>query len=233
MRVAGGAKAGVKKIELPAEAYSAAITADGSRIAVVTSDNKLHIYDEKLRQLQTHKLQTSLSRPRFLKSGDLIGIRKRDEIVRFDSSFRMKALPYRGNVFRMSFDEGEKLCAISGWPKGDRLMHECKPKDQLGFDVVRFPEMKVIRSFLIPAHQLTWATLSSDGKHVACNALECGKYVEFVVVYDIKSGCEIARRKLDPVHDMAFVPGRNILALSTHGYTKVDPIVFWPIPNRR
>lgn len=99
--------------------------------------------------------------------------------------------------------------SISGWPRGDRILCEQKPKDQLGFDVVRFAEMKVMRSFLIPAHQLTGATISSDGKYVACNGLECGKYVEFVVVYDVKSGREIARRKLDPVHDMAFVPGKT------------------------
>jgi len=229
MRTAGGAKAGVKQIEIPTEAISGAITADGSRMAVLTPDNKLHFYDEKLKLLQTHKVQGNLSRLRFLKSGDLLAIAKK-QIVRLDSSLRMKVLPYRGNAFRISFDRDEKLCAVSGWPK-DALICNQKPKDQLGFDVVRFPEMKPIRAFLMPGHQLTWATLSPDGKSVACQARECGKYPQFVVVYDTKSGREIARRKLDSVNDMAFVPGKNILALSTHAHTKGEPIVFWPLPS--
>jgi hypothetical protein len=96
---------------------------------------------------------------------------------------------------------------------------------------VLFPEMKVKRSFLIPGHELTWATLSQDGKYVACQARECGKYPQFVVVYDTKSGREIARRKLDSVREMAFVPGRNVLALSTSSFTQGEPIILWPLPS--
>src|SRR5258708_4208472 len=145
----------------------------------------------------------------------------------------MRVFPYRGNAFRMSFDWDEKLCAVSSWPKGDGLICDRKPKDQFGFDVVTFPEMKLKRSFLIPGHELTWATLSPDGKYVACQARECGRYPQFVVAHETKSGREIARRKLDSVNDMAFVPGKNILALSTHAYTKGEPIIFWLLPTGR
>jgi len=59
----GGTKTGVKQTEFPSNAISGAITADGLRMAVLTEDNKLHFYDEKLKLLETYKLQSSLSIP--------------------------------------------------------------------------------------------------------------------------------------------------------------------------
>jgi len=74
------------------------------------------------------------------------------------------------------------------------------------------------------------ATLSSDGKLAACEASEIGKPKKFVVVFDVKTGREIARRKTDSSAETVFLPGKNVLVIGTSGHTKGEPIALWKIP---
>ncbi len=232
VRFSRGGKAGYKQIELPTEVTSGAITFDGTLIAVGTHDRKLQFFDRNLKAIKTQPVKMALSRLRFLKSGDLLGISGR-KLVRLTRDLRAAPLPYRGEAFRFSLDAEEKSCAISQFPKGNRMIYESRPKDQFGFQLFSFPQMKLLRTVLIPSHKLTWTTLSPDGKYVASVAQECGKYAEFIVIHETKTGREIARRKVSSIDDLAFVPGKPVLALAASTHTHFEPIILWPFQPRR
>jgi hypothetical protein len=90
--------------------------------------------------------------------------------------------------------------------------------------------MKVLRSIRIAGHQLVRATLSPNGRLVAFEAHEIGKPRKFVAVYETRKFREVARRKSDLVHAMAFSPDSSLLAFTKNGYTASEPIGLWRIP---
>jgi hypothetical protein len=65
---------------------------------------------------------------------------------------------------------------------------------------------------------LTQARLSPDGKLVAAEASECGKRDSFIVIFDVKTGREVGRRKVkySNSEEMAFLPGSNVLVMRPH-----------------
>jgi hypothetical protein len=223
-RIPRGNKAELRKTQMPGEPAEFAVSADGRRVAVLTHDKTLCLINDKLEIARTHKLKTMLRGLTWLRSGDLLGITNQG-VVRISADLRMTPTRYRKEAFMLSLDAKEKLCAISMWPE-DSLICDQKPRDQFGFQLFSFPEFKLIRTLRIPAHQLIRATLSQDGKLVACRASECGKYTSFIVVYEVASGREVGRKKSDS-YEMAFLPDRDVLALTASGHLKGEPVVLW------
>jgi hypothetical protein len=227
-RYADGEKSRKSQATFAGELSSLIGSVDGSTAAILI-EGKIHFLDEKLQTIASHVAANDVVLEQFLKSGDVLATKRRG-IVTLNSAGKWRALPYREPVRWISLNSDETLCAISVFKPG--LAHKQKPKDQYGFKLLSFPKMKLLRSFEIPSHQLTQAKLSPDGKLVAAEASECGTRNAFIIVFDVKTGREVARRKLkySNSEEMAFLPGSNVLVLTTSGRTKSEPITFWRIP---
>ena len=226
IRHAKGEKTRRTQIVLAGEAVDLTISPNGTRIAFCL-DDKLHILDEKLQLVAVHIIPKNARLQQFVKTGELLAAVKRG-LVSIDARGKANPLPFKGEVLWTSLDAAETLCAVSFMKDG--LICDQKPKDQHGFKLFDFPKMKLLREFKIPAHQLTKATLSADGKLVACKGNECGKYQSFIIVYDIKTGIEIARRSAKDIGDFKFLPGQPVLVMGTSGHMKSEPIILWRIP---
>lgn len=223
-KIPRGTKSRCKEVSLPGEPLSCAVSQNGARVFVSLQDQTSCLLDQNLNTIQTGRLE-NLCSTQFLKNGNLLGITKRG-IVEVDADFGIHPTAYRKDAFMISIDQVEKLCAVSNWSK-DGLICDQKPRDQFGFKLLNFPGMKLIREIKIAGHQLVTATLSSGGELVACRASECGKYQSFVVIFETKSGREIARTKSDGFPRLAFLPGRDVLAMTTTTEKMPEPIILW------
>jgi WD40 repeat protein len=201
---------------------------DGSRVAMLIN-GKVHFLDEKLQTVVSHRAPKKVVLEQFLKSGDVLATASRG-IMTLNAEGKWRAMPYRDAIRWISLNADETLCAISINKRG--LAHEQKSKDQYGFKLLSFPKMKLLRHFQIPAHELIKATLSPDGKLVVAEASECGKRNTFIVVFDVKTGREIARRKVEysSSTETAFLPRGNVLVMTTSGHMRSEPIILWRIP---
>ncbi len=201
---------------------------DGSRVAVAMNDKTLQFFNENLFVLQTVQLNSTPMKIGFLKSGELLVLTD-DGLLLIDRDFSIKPTIYHDRAISVSIDANENLLAVSRW-----FSIFCSDKEnnaEFGFQILGLPEMKLVRSFQIPGHQLVRATLSPDGRLVAFEAHEIGKYRRFIVVCESASGREIARRKSDFVHDLAFFSDCKTIAVTANGHTKYEPVVLWDIPN--
>ncbi len=221
-QILNGKKA--KEVQMPGEPAGFAVSPDGARIVVLGQDKSASVLNDKLEVIGSHKVESQVRALRFLKRGGLWGITNRG-FVTMDLNLRIKAASQCKDGSRVSFDGEEKLCAVSGRPK-DGLIGDQKPKDQLGIEIFRFPKLELVRRILIPGHIMVRATLSPDGKLVACRANECGKYQSFIAVFETATGREIARKKSDS-YEMAFLPGRDVLAITMAGEMKGEPVDLW------
>jgi hypothetical protein len=224
-RYAKGEKSRATRVVVPGEAVGLTISPDGSRLAFTLND-KLHVLDEKLQTVAVHKAPKTWRIQKFLKSGDLLAVVNKG-LITINARGQATPLPYLGEVLWTSLDAAETLCAISFMKEG--LICDQKPRDQHGFKLFSFPKLKLQREFKIPIHQLTKAVISPDGKLVACEANECGKYQKFVVVYEVKSGKEVARRNTKDIGDFIFIPGQPVLAMGARGHMKKEPVIFWKV----
>jgi hypothetical protein len=226
-RYANGDKSRKSQATFAGELSSLVGSIDGSTAAILI-DGKVHFLDETLQTIASHRAPEDLVLEKFLKSGEVLATRRRG-IVTLNSARKWTSLPYRDPVRWLSLNSDETLCAISIIKPG--LPHEQKPRHQYGFKLLTFPKMKLLRSFEIPSHQLAQAVLSPDGKLLAAHASECGKRNSFVVIFDVKTGGEVARRKVDysKNDEFAFLPGSRVLVMTTSGHMKSDPILLWKI----
>ena len=225
---AKGNKARTKRVELSGEVTTILSSADGTRIFVGLSNEKLHVLDQSLQVLQSHQIPKNVRLERLLKTGEFLGTVKK-RLVSLGQDLKVTPLRHPGEAFRVSLDDAERICAISTVGKGG-LICDQKPKDQFGFKLLTFPKMKLLHDIRVPAHQLTDANLSSDGKLVACEANECGKYnTTAIVIYDTRTGKEIARRKVERAAGMKFLPSKDVLVMTTSGHMKSEPLLFWKI----
>jgi hypothetical protein len=227
-RYASGDRSRKSQVSYAAEVSSLIASIDGASAAMLI-DGKVHFVDETLRATASYRAAKDVVLEQFLKSGDVLATKSRG-IMTLNSAGKWTALPYRDPVRWLSLDLEETLCAISIFKPG--LAHEQKPKHQYGFKLLSFPKLKLLRHFEIPGHQLTQARLSPDGKFVAAQANECGKRNAFIVIFEVKTGREVARRKVaySSDEDMAFLPGAHGLVMTTSGHMKSEPIIIWKFP---
>ena len=213
------------QINLDGEPLQLTPNTDGSRVALMLN-GKVMMLDEKMNVVATGNPGQKVMLKRFLKSGDLLGIAS-ERLVKINSEFKVTLLPYRDRVNFISLNAPEDRCAVSTFSRGSKPTSRQTAKDQFGFKLLDFPKMQVRHHILVPAHQLTKAILSPDGRWVASRADECGKYTSHIVVHDVKSGREIARRNAKEISDMLFLPGKSVLILGIQGHMKTEPVRFW------
>jgi len=213
-RFAPGTKKLLSQIELVGEPGNLAVSADGSQVVVGMSDRMVCWFKDELKVTECRKLKQELWPLQFVGPRELLGVCKKG-FFSVDAEFRVKSSLAIRNAYILSMDEGRKLCAVK------------KRKDEFGFQVFRYPEWKLVRSIRTPGHELRGAVLSRDGKLAACEVMKCGQYSTSVMVFEVKSGREIARRKAVDVNQMVFLPGNEVLAISTYGFMKSEPVILW------
>jgi hypothetical protein len=223
-RISRGNKATLKQTKMPGEPADFAVSHDGTVVAVATFDGRLHLINDKLEIVGSRELRSVMRGPRFLKTGELLGMTTQG-LITMASNLTIKDTWLCHKAAMISLDAEEELCAVWRWPK-DGLISDRKARDQFGFQIFSFPNMKPLRTIQSPAHQLSDATLSPDGRLVACKANECGKYQSFVVVYETQTGREIARKKSDS-YGFVFLPGRDVLAMTRAGHLTSEPVILW------
>jgi hypothetical protein len=204
-----------------------AVCQQTGRIAIATHDNHLHLISDKLEVTQSSRLQSKATSLRFLKKGALLAATEQG-IVSFDAKLKLTTTAYRRDAFHISLDQAEKLCVASTI---DRRENKFEPIS-LGFDLLSFPKMELIRTFKVDSYQLRSATLSPDGKRVACVANHSTTPQSFLVVFETQTGREICRIKsATSVPEIAFLAGQDVLAATTFGYIKGEPVMFLPLPK--
>ncbi|MDB6024923.1 MAG: hypothetical protein JWM68_1146 [Verrucomicrobiales bacterium] len=197
------------------------------RIAVATHDTHLRLINAKLEVTHSSRLEWKASSLHFLKTGELLAATEQG-IVSFDAQLKLTPTTYRRDAFHISLDQTEKFCVASTI---DRRENRVRSKP-LGFDLLSFPKMEVIRTFKVDSYQLGSATLSPDGKRVACVATQCTKPQSSFIVFETGTGREIGRRKSPSIiPQMAFLPGQDVLVGTTFGYIKGEAVILWPLPK--
>lgn len=217
----------LQQAELIGEPMSLAISTDGSHVIVVMKNRTVYCFDAQLRLKKTEKYEQSIRSLHFLKSGDALVVTD-SGLLRLDNQFQLKPTSYDKPVADISVDAAEKLMAMSqtfSW-KEHRISRE-----PFGFEIVKLPGLRSVLSVKIPRFQLLKATLSSDGRFVAFCAHEAkdsGK--KFLVIYDVGSVREVARRECDWIKDMQFLPDNRTVVFTLSGWMHHEPISFWQIP---
>lgn len=215
--------------ELPGEASGFAISPDGTRCAVTTHGRELYLLaTADLRVLHERKLD---ARPYGLHfpDNDVVLVATPEAILRIDPAVAAPPPPAAIPVpaHRLSADAAGTMLAVSRW---FQLFAREEQKKEFGVHLLRLPSFEPLREFVIPNHEAVTATLSADGKLLACEAHEIGKPRKFIAVFDTATGRQVARRKSDFIRDIEFLPDNRTLAIAVTGHTTGESVVLWTVP---
>jgi dipeptidyl aminopeptidase/acylaminoacyl peptidase len=204
-----------------------AASPDGSRCVVATGGNELVLLDgESLRPLRRRKIGIQAWSMHFRSRRELlIGTEK--AIFRLDpeSDEPPQKLAANISVHRFCADDAGKLLAVSGWfDISDRGRRKAAP---FGVRLLALPSLKPVRTFEVPGHQCVTVALSPDGKRIAFEAHDTASRRKHVVAFDVATGKEIARRRSDFIHDLAFLRDNRTLAIGTSAITKREAVELW------
>ena len=97
--------------------------------------------------------------------------------------------------------------------------------------VLNLPSLEPLRTIAVPGRDLREAVISPDGRLVACESSPAGSYRGPVVVFDVASGAEIARRKVDQVGALAFLRDSRTVAVANTGMTTSEAVALWTLPT--
>jgi hypothetical protein len=214
------------QLQIPGEPADLALAADGARLAVAMHDRSVHVVDAALRPERTFKLHTKPRSIFFLPSGEMLigtdaGLLRLGKVADVPDTVATLA------AFRLRSDDQHRVLAVSQWfptsgPARDNPV-------EFGVTLLRLPSLEPVGTFAVPGHQAVTGTLSPDGRLLAVVAHEIGKPRKSAVVFDTVTGRDAARRKSGFAHDLAFLRDSRTLAISTSGYTKREPIEFFPV----
>jgi hypothetical protein len=165
----------------------------------------------------------------WLESGELL-IGTDAGLLRMDKQFQIAAATRQEPVGRVTVDAAGKFAVVSS------LQFQLAPssrKAEFGFHILRLPTLELVRTIFIPGHQLTKAVLSPDGLHVAFDAGVVGAYRHYIVVVEVETGREVARRKNGWTFPnvLMFAPDNSTLLIAKSAITPREPIELWPIPK--
>src|SRR5688500_10515573 len=199
------------------------MTADGSRCAVATSGKDLVLLDgDDLRELGRRKIGVQALSMHFCSRRDLlVGTEK--AIFRLDPEGDGPPRKVAdGSAHRFSVDDAGRLLAVSRWfDLGDGRR---KP---FGVRLLELPSLKLVRTFELPGHGCVTVALAPDGKRIAFEAHDTAGRRKHVVVFDVATGKEIARRRSDYIDNLTFLRDNRTLAIGVSGFTKHESVELW------
>jgi hypothetical protein len=209
-------------------------SAEGQRLAVTCHNKTLHLFDADFKPLARRAFEQKVRSPLFLRSGQLLlatdkGILSLDPAGDVEPTI---VTPLR--AFHLVADGGQTLLAVAQRthrPSASEISYGRAPGTEFGVHLLRLPDFNPIRTILLPNHQVNRPTLSPDGRLLAFEAQEIGKPRSFLAIFDTITGAEIARREIDAMHQLAFLPDNQTLAIAVSKISTTEPIDFWRIPK--
>lgn len=227
MRFGKNSEAVLEQHHCAGEASAMALSHKGDRVAVAMFEETLHMLDARLQPLKVLQLESQPYSLRFLKSGELL-VATASAIVRVDNDFEIKPTAYRRSSFDIVADDSEKLLVVARW---FGLGESKRDKEEFGIEILSLPSLELRRTILIPEHQLVTPAISPNGRYVAFEAHEIGKYRRFVAVFETATGREIARRKSDFIKALRFLRDNRTVAIGCSCHTKSEAVTLWRVPG--
>jgi sugar lactone lactonase YvrE len=224
MRFGALSRRPIYQAHFPGEPTKFAFGGKGSKIAVAMSNKTLKLLDSDFRIVASRRLSHAPRGLCFLRSGDLLATTG-SGIQRLDGRTLELKSRYRVPANRLVTADSERLMAVSQWFPKHRL--GSVEEREFGVQLLRLPSFEKIKEFVIPGCQAVTIALSPDGARLAFEARVIGKHKRFVVIFDTKSGQEIARRKSMFIHELAFLRDSRSLAIPKSGFMTKEPIDIW------
>lgn len=215
------------------EPASFALASDGSGAAISMHNKTLHLFDRQLRPTHQISLPSQIYSMQYLQSGDLL-IAGENGIFRRRVNSGDAELILAQRAHRLALDHQEQLLAVSRWfdsPSQFNDQAKARAKEPFGVQLFRWPSLEPLPSFDVPGHQCVTVALSPDGKLLALEAHALEKQKCWLIVFDVETRREIARRKSNYISDLCFFPDGRHLAVTENGYTTTEPIVIWGLPE--
>lgn len=214
--------------QVTAEPNQLAVSQDGSRITLTSHAKSVLVFNSDLECLAEHKVGFRVHRPLWLTKNRLL-IASDKGVLDFDPETGEYEELTDSPAYHISTDTGESLLGVSRW------YGRSHPKKPFGFDMYRFPSMKLLQKFEPQDCETVLHAIRGDGRIVACGARDTTSMRAWVIVFDVKTGKEIGRRKESNVNDLAFLPNRSVLAIGRSDFYKEnrEPIEFWSLADEQ
>jgi hypothetical protein len=215
----------INSIDFTGEPSSLALARDGSRMAVVTHDRTIRVFDGAFQLLCQGEPESKPKGAVFLRGGELL-IATESAVVRMDTACGALTELIPVKAFGLSLDDAEELLCVSRWFFVTGIQSD---PNAFGVKVFRLVSKELVGEFMLPGHHCVHGTISRDGKLVAMEAVQIGTPRKFIVVFDVPTGREIARRKSPSLSlsPLSFLPDNRTLAAAFSGYAVGEPIALW------
>lgn len=214
----------ISRTEFPGEPAELAIAHDGSRAAVGTHDSTLRVFDSAFQTLFEKKLEGKPKGLHFLTTGELLIAADDHGVLKLDATLNAPTKSIPTKAFALSVDAAESSICVSRWFFTTGLNRDPNP-----FGVKLFPlkSQHPPAEFIVPGYQCVNATLSPDAKLLALDARQVDTPRKLIVVFDVATGREVARRKSPSLKKLSFLPDNRTLAIAFAGHVTGEPINFW------
>jgi hypothetical protein len=217
----------VAEQDIPHRATGLAVSYDGSRVAVASAKRRVHVLDASLSPVRERSIDVVPFGLRFLQTGQLL-IASEAKLTLLDPLADGPAIASASvSCIRLSVDEAERLVVTSPFPNIGISKDREQPQV---LQLLSLPALSVIRTIALAGHDLGKAMISPDGRLIACEAMVTGRYRGPVVVFDVASGREVARQKVERVGDLAFLRDGRTVAIAKNGMTTGEAIDLWIRP---
>ncbi len=213
----------MKRVDFIGEPSAMALAGDGSRVAVTTHDSKVRVFDGAFQLLHTVEPGSKPKGVVFLRGGALL-IATDKGVLRMDTASGSLTEAVAVKASGLSVDDAEELLCVSRWFFVTGVERD---PNAFGVKVFRLASKELVGEFMVPGHHCVHGTISPDGKVLAMEAHQIGTMRKFILVFDVATGQEIARRKSPSLYQLSFLPDSQTLAIAFSGHVIGEPIAFW------
>jgi len=204
--------------------------AETSEITIGFEDHQLRL-DSEFQVLQRREFPAAAQSCKLLNRGVWLGQSENGLKLILPKSGKVKAEATTPFIRCFAFDDAEKKIVVSRDSASEDF--DEGRAEEFGFQLLRLPSLKPLRSIEVPGHQATYAQISADGSMVACCLSATQSERHYVAVFDTKSGRELGRCRAEYLQKFRFAPHLRAILLVTGSFIdkNAEPLKFWPIPK--
>ena len=216
----------VAEQDIPHRATGMDVSLDGSRVAVASAKRKIHVLDASLSPVRERSIDVVPFCPRILRSAQLL-VASETKLMLLDPLADGPPIASASvSCIRLSVDVAEQWVVTSPFPNIGISKDRDRPQV---LTVLKLPTLEVVRTIELSGHDLGKAFISPDGKLIACEIAVKGRHRGPVVVFDVASGREVARQKVEQIGDLAFLRDSRTVAIAKNGLTTGEAIDFFTV----